>query len=187
MDKAALGILTILIGLVSYSFYFRDIFKGKTRPEAFSWLIWSILAFITFFAQITSGGGPGAWATGLTAGVCLIISLLAFSKGYGRVRFIDKVSLVGCVISVALWIYTDNPLAAVILVVIIGALGFVPTFIKAYTKPHEETLITFFLNALKFFIASFALDSFNPVTALYPVAMVAMNVSLAILISQKRK
>jgi uncharacterized membrane protein HdeD (DUF308 family) len=75
MDKVVLGYITLIIGVISYSFYFRNISRGKTRPEAFSWLIWSILAFITFFAQRAGNGGPGSWATLLTAVVCLIISL----------------------------------------------------------------------------------------------------------------
>jgi hypothetical protein len=93
---------------------------------------------------------------------------------------------VGALVSILLWIKTQNPLLAVELAVVIGALGFIPTFYKAFSKPQEETLATFFMNALKFIIAIFALTTFSPVTLLYPSAMVFMNISLGSLIAFRR-
>ena len=177
--KLLLGIATIVIGIVSYSFYFRDLFKGKTKPDAYSWFIWGVLASITFFAQKTSGGGAGAWATGFTAIVCFIIAAIAFSKGDGRIKLIDEISLVGAAFAIGLWCYTKDPLLAVFLAIAVGALGFVPTFKKVFQKPHEETAITYLLNACKFALAFLALGSFTPVTWLYPVSITLMNVSLA--------
>ncbi len=184
--RIAIGVLTILIGIVSYSFYFRDIFRGKTRPDAYSWLIWFVLATITFFAQISKGAGPGAWATALTAIFCLIISITAFIKTDDRIKVIDVLSLIGSGIGVTLWYVFNNPLFAVIFAIIVGAFGFVPTFRKAFTKPFEETEITYVLNALKFALAFSALSAFNLVTELYPLAMVLMNVSLATMIFLRR-
>lgn len=184
--KLLLGSATIVIGLVSYLFYFRDIFANKTKPEAYSWFIWGLLAAITFFAQITKGAGPGAWATALTGVACIMIGITALYRGDGTIKFIDVVSLAGAFTGLALWRYTHDPLFAVILVIMVGALGFVPTFRKAYRKPREESAITFALNAVKFAVALFALGSVNPVTALYPVALIAMNVSLAIMILRRR-
>ena len=130
--KVILGILTILIGVVSYSFYFRDVFRGKTRPDAFSWLIWGVLASVIFFAQRATHGGPGAWATAFTAVVCFLIALTAFVRGDGRIKLIDTISLIGASIGVCLWYYTSDPLYTVLCAVGVGALGFVPTFRKAF-------------------------------------------------------
>lgn len=184
--KTLFGVVTVLIGLVSYSFYFRGIFRGKTKPDAYSWLIWGFLATIIFFAQVTKGGGAGTWATALTAVVCLLIAVIAFSRDDGHIKVIDKISLVGASVGIGLWYYTKNPLFAVLLAIMVGALGFVPTFRKAFSKPHEETAITYFLNAFKFAIALLALTSINPVTVLYPVAMVAMNGSLVTMLFFRR-
>ncbi len=180
--KIFLGALTLLIGLVSYSFYFRDIFRGKTKPDAFSWLIWSMLAGITFFAQVSKNGGAGTWITALTAIACLSIAITAFVRGDGHMKTIDGASIFGAVVGVALWYFTSDPLLAVICVIIVGAFGFIPTFRKAISNPQEETAITFLLNGLKFAIALFALQSFNLVTWLYPAALTAMNGSLAALL-----
>ena len=65
--KELLGAVAIIIGFISYLPYFRDIFKGKTKPHAFSWLIWAILTAIGFAGQISDNAGPGSWALGFTA------------------------------------------------------------------------------------------------------------------------
>jgi hypothetical protein len=184
--KVLLGVCTILIGLVSYTFYFRDVFKGKTKPDAFSWLIWGILASVMFFAQSAEGGGPGTWATAFTGVVCYVIACVAFVRRSGRLKTIDTISFIGAGLGVGLWYYTHDPLLTVLLLIAIGAMGFVPTFQKAFEKPNEETAITFFLNGCKFALAFLALESFTPVTWLYPVSLTCLNISLAAMIVWKR-
>lgn len=44
--------IRILAGLL----YIKSILKGKTRPSAVSWLIWSVSPFIAFFAATFSEG-----------------------------------------------------------------------------------------------------------------------------------
>ncbi|PIR89385.1 MAG: hypothetical protein COU07_00600 [Candidatus Harrisonbacteria bacterium CG10_big_fil_rev_8_21_14_0_10_40_38] len=182
-----LGFSTIAIGLISYSFYFRDLFKGKTRPDPFSWLIWSILAGTIFFAQLSRGGGTGTWATALTAVVCFVIAVVAFFWNKSSIKVIDQVSLVGAFSGIGIWQYTEDPLFTVLIAIGIGILGFIPTFKKAFYRPYEETATTYFLNGLKFAVAFAALGAFNPVTYLYPVSMVLMNTSLTGMIVLRRK
>lgn len=184
--KILLGALSLAIGTVSYIFYFRDILRGRTKPDGASWFIWGLLAAITFFAQFSSGGAAGAWITAFTAVVCIIISVFAFYLGHGKVKEIDWISLFLALGGVGLWLYTNNPLLAVVIVIVVGAIGFIPTFIKAFYRPQEETGITFAMNASKFAVAVFALGSLHPVTWLYPAAMVLMNASLAMMIFFRR-
>lgn len=186
-QKVLLGALSLVVGVVSYTFYIRDVLKAKTKPDGASWFIWGLLAAITFFAQFWSGGGAGSWITALTAVVCVMIATLAFYRGHRQIQRIDWISLLFALGGVGLWIYTKNPLTAVIIVLVVGAIGFIPTFIKAFYKPYEETGITFAMNASKFAIALFALGSLDPVTWLYPAAMVVMNISLATMIFLRQR
>ncbi len=185
--KTLLGLLTLAIGVVSYSFYFRSIFRGKTRPDPYSWLIWGVLATITFFAQNADGGGAGAWATALTAIMCYLISFVTYRRHTGTLKPIDIASLIGAGVGVVLWYFTKDPLWTVCIAVAIGVIGFVPTFVKTLSYPTEEPAVTFLLNACKFGIALLALGQFTPVTALYPAALVVMNVGLAATILVKRE
>lgn len=185
--KTALGAITVITGLISYSFYYADIFRNKTKPDGFSWLIWGVLAAITFFAQMSKHAGPGAWATGLTAIACTSIAVTAFVRNPAKIKPIDIASLAGALGGLVLWIFTDDPLIAVVLAVAVGGMGFVPTFRKAFEKPLEETQMTYLLNAIKFMLALLALAAYNLVTVLYPAAMVLMNLSLVTLITVRSK
>ncbi|MEK7187378.1 MAG: hypothetical protein AAB691_00850 [Patescibacteria group bacterium] len=177
-DKVILGLLTIAIGIVSYSIYFQNIFRGKIKPDPFSWLIWGMLATITFFAQMAGAAGPGAWATALTAVVCFLISFSVYLRHDGKIQPIDSVSLIGAVFAIGIWYATSDPLWAVLLSILIGAIGFARTLKKAFRRPIQEAAITYFLNAVKFTLAIFALEIYTPLTFLYPVSLVFMNLLL---------
>jgi len=173
--KEILGGIAVVIAFISYVPYIRDIFNNKTKPHAFSWLVYSVMTGIAFFGQIVGGGGAGAWVNGLTAIVCFVIFIFGLLKGRANIVFIDWISLLGAVVALIFWFITKGPLLSVILVTIIDALGFFPTFRKSFHKPHEETLITYFLSALKYVFALFALDTFSVVTALFPLYLVFAN------------
>ncbi len=174
--KVILGTVAVIITLVAYIPYFKDIFRGKTKPHAFSWLVWASLTGIAFFGQLFDKGGAGAWATGVTAAICISIFLLALQKGEKKITLSDKLSLSGAGIALLLWYLTNSPLGSVILIIIIDTLGgFYPTIRKSYSKPHEETLLTYSLGVIKWVIAIFALQNYSLVTVLYPVAGVFMT------------
>jgi hypothetical protein len=185
--KTSLGVLATIIGLVGYAPYFRDIFRGKTKPHVFSWFIWALLTGIAFFAQVVGNAGPGAWVTGITAFICLLISILALKWGEKEITKSDWLCFVGALVGTVLWIKTDNPLSAVVLITIIDAIACIPTFRKSYHKPYEETLIEYFLASLKFVIALFALQSFTLVTWLYPASLVVTNGLFTIMTVMRRK
>lgn len=186
--KFVLGISAIVIAFVSYIPYVRDIFAGKTKPHAFSWFIWGVLTAIGFAGQLAGGAGSGAWVTGFTALACFSISIVGLVKGRKNIIFVDWLSLIGAGVALFLWYLTKNPLLSVILVTVIDALGFFPTFRKSYSKPQEETLSTYFLSGLKFLISLFALQNFTILTALYPVSLVVMNwLFIAMLIVRRKQ
>ncbi len=185
--KVALGVLATALGLIGYVPYFRDIFKGKTKPHVFSWFVWGLLTAIAFFAQIAKGGGAGAWVTGVTAIACFVIAGLALKYGEKQITTTDRLSFVGAILGIILWRLTDSPLLAVVLVTVIDALGFLPTFRKAYYKPNEETASTFLLSSIKFIFGILALESFNLTTWLYPASLILMNGAFVVMVVWRRK
>ena len=186
--RFTLGIISVIVALLGYIPYFRDIFRGKTKPHAYSWLVWSSLTWIAFTGQILNKGGAGAWVTGFTALVCLTIFFLALKKGEKNITSSDKLSLLGAGFALLLWYVTSDPLFSVILVIIIDALGgFYPTFRKSYNKPQEETIITYFLSGLKFAIALMALQSYSIITYLYPIFLVLINWTFVVMLIIRRR
>lgn len=171
---------------VSYVFYIREIFSGKTHPHAFSWLIWALVAAVVFLAQVTEGAGTGAWVTGFTMVICSVIALLAIRRGEKRITMTDWISFIGALAAIPVWRMTADPFYAVLLVVLIDALGFYPTFRKSWNKPEDETLIAYALNGFAFLLSLFALDQLNGTTALYPAFVAVANGAFVIMAMGRR-
>lgn len=185
--KSILGAGAVLVAVISYIPYFRDIFAGKTKPHAFTWLVWASLNAIAFAGQIHDKGGAGAWAVGFTACALFAIFVTALFKGEKDIKRIDWICLMGAALALVLWFLTNGPLLSVILITIIDAFGFFPTVRKSYFKPHQETLVTFSLSIFKYFLVVLALKNYTPVTALFPVSLVVMNGLFVIMLVVRRR
>lgn len=185
--KVALGIIATIIAFVSYVPYFRDIIRGQTKPHAFSWLIWGLLTGIAFIGQLIDNAGPGSWVTGFTTIVCLFIFIFALQRGEKHITKSDQISLAGAIMAIGLWLVTSDPLLAIILITVIDALGFYPTFRKSFYKPDQETAITYTLSAVKFAIAILALETYTIITWLYPASLVVMNAGFVVMLLVRRR
>lgn len=160
---------------------------GRTKPHVFSWLVWAVLTTVACAGQITEGGGPGAWVTGFTALVSYGIFFFALFRGEKNITVTDWLCLLGAAGSMVAWWATHGPLLAVILITIIDALGFAPTFRKSFYSPDEETALTYALSALKFILAIIALRNFTVVTWLYPASLVVMNAGFVGMVMLRRR
>lgn len=185
--KLLFGILSIIPAIFAYVYYIRDVLGNKTKPHAFSWLIWGVLAANGFFAQMSADAGAGAWVTGVTAATCLAIFFLAISKGDTGLTILDWILLSLALCSFVLLFTVDDKAIALLITLFATMLGFTMTFKKAYRKPDEETAKTFMLNAIKFLPGILALSSFSFLTVAYPLVALLGNAALAIFIWVRRK
>ena len=183
-----LGGIAVILGFIGYVFYIRGIFQGKVKPHAFSWLVWGILTAIAFVAQIVSGGGPGAWVTGFTAIAAFGFALVGL--GVSSRIFITKsdwIFFIGALLSIPVWYVTGDPLWSVIIITIIDAVAFVPTFRKAYFHPDTENASTYALSGIKFIFSLLALGTFSMTTALYPASLVIANLVFVAMLLWRRR
>jgi hypothetical protein len=185
--RGILGIAATVIALISYIPYFRDIVARKTRPHAFTWLIWGTLTAIAFVSQIVGEAGPGAWVTGFTALVCLVIAGIAAFDGERNITRVDWLALAGAGVALIAWFLTRGPLLAVILITIIDEIGFVPTLRKSYYRPHEETVSTFFMSGFKWVLGLVALERFTVTTALFPLSIVLASWLFVVMLLVRRR
>lgn len=185
--KIILGTLAVIIGFIGYVPYYRDIFKGKTKPHAFSWFGWVLLEGIGFFAQLSEGAGPGTWVTFASALLALGIAILSLRYGEKDIKIVDWIAFAGGILGIILWRITKNPLSAIILVVIADALLFVPTYRKAFHKPYEETFAEYFLSFIKWIFGVWAIQTYNLTTTLYPVTLILTNGLFALMLIIRRR
>ncbi|MCR4328632.1 MAG: hypothetical protein NUV53_03905 [Patescibacteria group bacterium] len=175
---AVLGLIAVAIGIIGYVPYYRDIFRGTTKPHPFTWLGFAILNGITFVAQVVTGGGPGAWVTAITTIATLGIAILAFTRGEKNITIFDWICFIGALIGIVLWRLTSDPLWAVVIVTVADLLAFAPTYRKAFLRPQEETVTLYMMSVFKYAISIFALTTLSLTTVFFPVAIVLANVGI---------
>lgn len=183
----AFGALSVLTMVCSRATYFTSIFRGVTRPNAFSWFIWGTISGIGFAAQVAEGAGPGAWARGFASMTCFVIVIMALVYGRRDIRKIDWLTFAVAMAAIPLWVITKTPVWSVIIVCIIDTLGYYPTVRKSWDRPHEEAVISYVFSSLGSLFAIFALDHYSLSTWLYSAVLFLSNGSMAAFLLLRRR
>jgi hypothetical protein len=167
--------------------YVRDILHGRTRPNIASWTTWTLLFVVATFAEVGAGEYRTAFFTGSISVETALVALLGARYGHAKYTPFDAACQVGALSGFVVWWLFDDPLAAVVLVVVIDLLACLPTFEHSWLRPQEETWPTFALSGLGGFFALLALDSYNWSSVTYPAYIVAINIALVTLIVSRRR
>ena len=125
------AIAATIISLVSYMPYLRDIKLGKTKPHVFSWIVWTLMTWIFFFAQISDGAGIGSLTSGVTTCLCIYIIFASLKQSDKSIKPIDYFSLVISIMALLIWYFVKTPLYSVILITISDMAAFLPTIRKS--------------------------------------------------------
>jgi len=177
------GYLSGIAILLSFVPYTKDILKNKTKPERASWLVWSILGFISFSSLFAKGATYSLFLAGGQALGDLFIFLLAIKYGIGGFLKRDIVALIGCSIGLLLWFITKEALIALLIAILIDATGALLTTIKSYEQPSTETISSWWLTFIGGLFSCFSVGSFNPVLLIFPVYICLASGSILLAIN----
>jgi len=185
--KIFFTILSVIAGLAAFFPYLRDVFRRKTKPHSFTWLIWGITQGTATAALWVGGGGIGVIS--LTIGTLLVILVffLSLREGERDIAKSDTLALVLAISAIFIWWLLDNPLLAVWLVAGIDLIGYYPTFRKSYSNPWEETVSSWVLWPVTNIFTFLALESYNLLTLSYLVPIFITNVSLVVFLLVRRR
>lgn len=186
ISKEMLGWLGVGCALFSYILYPVDILRSRSKPHAFSWFLWTLLAATAFAAQVADGAGAGSWVLATDTVFNGLIFVLALARGEKGYTFLDWVALIFALLSLLLWWATSTPLYSVMLICLVDAFSYAPTFRKSYSKPREEHVISYVLFTLKYIPALFALEHYSFITVLYPAWVMLMNVAFVAMLVIRR-
>jgi hypothetical protein len=125
--------------------------------------------------------------TGVTAVTCLAILVLSFFFGERKITISDWTCLALALFALVLWKNANDVFLAMIIIVIVDTLGFIPTFRKSFSKPYEETLSTYLIVIGKHILTLLALQVYTPTTILYPSILFLTNFLFVIMLVIRRK
>ena len=184
--KNLFALLGIALGVVGYIPYLLDIYRGKTKPHAFTWLVWAVLGGITFAIQISEGGGLGAWLTFTTATISLFVFWWALFRGVRVFVRFDWMALIASFISLIIWFFTGDPTLSVILIVVTEIFGMLPLLRHCYLKPYEETPSMFVAYFFAWIFSFLGLEVLSFDTSFYVIYSIFTNAVIAGIIFSRR-
>lgn len=124
---------------------------------------------------------------GFAAASCLLIFGFALLKGNRQFSHLDWICLSLAILAIALWVVTDQPLIAAVLVTAGDALGYIPTYVKGYKKPREENIAPMLVGAIIPILSIPALENFTLSNWLYPASLILSNGGFVIMIWLRRR
>lgn len=173
--KIIIGVITVVLGVVGYIPYLRNVLRGTTKPHVYTWFVWGSMTLIIFALQISDNAGPGAWVTLVTAILSLTIFALGMRQGDKDITKSDTLSFVAAIFALGLWLFAEQPVATTVLLVTVGMLGFIPTIRKSWNKPYTETISTYVINSFRQGLSFFALTNYSILTWLFPITWSIAN------------
>lgn len=185
--KDSLLVLSAIITIGAVVPYLHDILRGTTKPNIASWITWTLLFVVATIAEFAAGEFRTAFFTASISAETALVVVLGLKYGYAKYTKFDAACQIGAFLGFILWWLFNNPLAAIILVVVIDFIAALPTLEHSWFSPKEETWITFSLSGLGGFVALFALTSYNWTSLMYPIYIVLINILITtVILSRKR-
>ncbi len=177
-------IVGVLISSLGSIVYLIDTLKGKIKPNKVSFLMWSIVPFIAFAAQIKQGVGLESLMTFSAGFLPLVIFLGSFvnrQANWKITRFdlaCGFLSLTGLI----LWIVTKTGNVAIFFSILADGLAAVPTIAKSYKFPDTELGWPWGATAFGSVLTLFTLNKWTFTNSGFIIYLFSVNILIFILI-----
>jgi hypothetical protein len=142
--------VTILISLVGYFFYLKDIFYGEARPNLVSWFLWMLGPFIGVFFQLKAGAGLSVlpvFMAGLGPLVIIIVSLFRKSLIW-KITRLDIFCGILALVSLVIYVITHNLGISILFAILTDGLAAVPTIVKSWKFPETESAVVYLVGVI---------------------------------------
>lgn len=177
--RAMFGAAATLLSLIAFAPYILHTLQGYTRPHRACWLIWSVLATISFFSQVYEGATSSLGFAAAQAGCTFFIFLLSVVRGQGTfMTRADASVLIVAAVGLVLWYMTDSAHYALLISITISLMGGILTVQKTYWFPDSETMSTWFLSLVASCCALLAVGSFDWLLMAYPMYLFILNAAI---------
>lgn len=184
-----LVIVAAIASTVSTWVYVRDMFKGQTKPNRVSWLMWSVQPLIATAAAVSTGVTWAAVPVFMAGFLCFLVFIVAvFVPGaYWRLSAFDYACGFLALMAIGLWVMTKEPALAVLFSLLGDTFAGIPTFIKAWKHPETETAFAYLTGIFGGVVGLAAAKEWNFIACAFPVSLVIFNGVLIVGIYRKSR
>lgn len=148
--------------------------KPTTRPNRATWWIWTLVGVLIAYGNYAEGVRSGIWLPISYIIGPTVLAIVSLRHGEGGWTRLDRFCLLGALLSIVFWTLTRDSLGALLVNILIDALGALPTIKKSYRNPEAEDPIFWYLAFAAALLNLFAVESSSFSHLVYPVYMVLL-------------
>lgn len=181
------ALIASVASLVGYVLYIRDIRHGAVVPHPYTWIIWILTQSTAVLTLLYGGGLFGSVNLIVSILLMMLVLTIALRRGtYTIITTSDTIVLCGALGAFVGWFFVENPLWSLIVVTVIDASGYWPTYRKTYSAPRSEPIIFWILMSVSMFFTIMATAEYNVYTLPYTLTLLTGNVLLCGIIIWRR-
>lgn len=174
------GALLELSGCTSFAI---STVKGKTRPLRVTWLMFTATTGTAFMAALQAGVG---WIALITLAACIGPALVFIStfatkasrKASWKISTTDVLCVIFSTVGIGLWIWTDDPIQAILLNILADAIAAFPTIQKAFVHPETQGVLVWVLGALGSALALLSISKWSVAHVAFPAYIITLNCTI---------
>lgn len=177
-----LVIIAAIGSLAAALVYIRSMFRGNTKPNRVTWLMWSIAPLIAFAACVSSGVGWAALPVFMSGFSPLLILSASFltKKAYWKLSRFDYACGALSGLALVLWWVTKQPDVAIVLAIASDGLAAVPTFTKSWKHPETESVWPYAVGSFSAASSYAAIVAWTFSAYAFPTYLIAVNLLVLI-------
>lgn len=175
-----------VLDLIGYAWYGRDLFRGTTKPNLSSWIVWVGISLLSASSYALGTGDIVKFAPSLAilaANIAIIVLILKRAK-FSRPANLDIAAIVIGVVAGAAWLITRSALFGNALIQIAIVAGGIPTYRSVWLSPRNEKPWPWLLWSIaSIFVAVVVLLRWTgqPLELLYPVVSILLYGGIGLL------
>jgi len=170
------GITSGVIQVIAVVPYIVSMFRGTTRPNIVTQILWTTLQTIALLAQFSAGA---SWSViiliVLTFNTAIVTVLCFFGYGYKKYGPLDFICFGLAILAIILWQVTKEPMVALALSIVADALASLPMIVKTYREPRSEPVFPWLITILASFLAAISTTKLDFANLAFPVYMIFID------------
>ena len=179
--------ITVLVTIIGYLIYFKDIFYGRAKPNLVSWFLWMLGPFIGVFFQLKAGAGLSVIPVFLAGfGPLIVIIVSIFNKkAYWKITKLDVFCGIFALIALILYIFTHNLGISIMFAILGDGFAAIPTLVKSWNFPDTETAVVYLPGVISNILGLLIIKDW--IFTIYSFSFYFIFVNLAIILCIYRK
>lgn len=172
----AFSILSIVLSFCANIYYLTSVIRGTTKPRITSWLIWSLLGFVSGTAALIEHQYPTSALLYAGFSSTFLVVIFGWKSADRIIDSIDKICFVGALVGLVFLIFFNSPAFATVAIIMTDFVASMPTLIHSWKKPSEETWVKFLLSFLAAACTLLVINNWRITAFAYPLYLLIINI-----------